>query len=236
MGGDAKAGVAVILEALASIKEDKHKHLPIEVVFTRQEETGLQGAKNLDYTKLSAKKGFSFDGEGKVSQIDLSSVSYTTVDVTIKGRGAHAGLEPEKGISAIEIASHIISRMRLGRIDSETTANIGLIAGGSVRNAVPDQLQFKGEIRSRNLKTLANHEKHFREVIAEVLVKYPEAEIELKIEKEIDGYLLDEEHYLISQVSSIFKKMNLTPIFHHSGGLTDVNIFRNHGIDRKSVV
>ena len=213
------------------MKEDKTAHLPLEVIFTVQEEVSLLGSKSLDYSKLESKRGLVFDGGPETQKIDVSSPTYSRVDIVIKGRSAHAGFEPEKGISAIQIAGHIISKLKLGRIDSETTANIGLIQGGSVRNAIPDLVHLKGEIRSRNPRKLTKHEVHFREVIDRVLNNFHQSQIETVIEKEIDGYFLTKNHKMLLYASSILSKMNLKPIHQHSGGLTDANIFHANGVE-----
>ena len=231
LGADPKAGVAAILEALVSIKEEKTKHVPVEVVFTLGEESGLFGAINLDYSKVIAKRGVTFDGEAELHNIDISAPGYNRVDVTIMGRSAHAGVEPEKGLSAIKIASEIISKLQLGRIDEETTANIGLIEGGSARNAVPEKVHFKGEIRSRNVEKLEKHTDHFRQVFKQIIALYAKAKIDLVIKREFDPYLFDENHRMIQHITQIFSEMGLKPNLQHSGGGTDVNIFHIHGIE-----
>ena len=137
LGGDCKAGVSAILEALESVKEDGTPHLPIQVVFTREEETALVGARNLDFSKISSKEAVVFDGEGPVSRITSSSPTYIGFNVEITGRSAHARVEPEKGLSAIRVAAELITRLPQGRLDKETTFNVGTIEGGQVRNAVP---------------------------------------------------------------------------------------------------
>jgi tripeptide aminopeptidase len=231
LGGDAKAGVAAILEALISLKEDNRQHVPIEVVFTLAEESGLVGATNLDYSKISAKRGITFDGERGVENLTISAPGYNRVDVTIIGRGAHAGAEPEKGISAIKIAAEIIGKLEVGRIDSETTANVGLIEGGSARNAVPERVHFKAEIRSRSLKKLEDHVIHFEEVFKSVMNKYPDAKIELTMQREFDPYIFEESHRVIKQIQDVFKVMKIKPKLEVSGGGTDVNVFHIHGIE-----
>jgi tripeptide aminopeptidase len=231
LGGDAKAGVAEILEALTSLKEEKQKHLPLDVVFTLDEEIGLKGAINLDYTKLSAKHGVTFDCEGGVESIINSAPGYNRVDVTITGRGAHAGFEPEKGISAIKIAAEIIAKLEVGRIDDETTANIGMIEGGSARNAVPEKVHFRAEIRSRDLKKLETHSLHFEETFKDVIQKYPEAHISLKIERDFNPYHFEENHQVIELVKKVLHEMKLSPKLTATGGGADVNIFHEHGIE-----
>ncbi len=231
LGGDPKAGIAAILEALTSIIEDKIDHLPIEVIFTREEETSLGGAVNLDYKKLLAKRGITFDGEAEVHNIDISAPGYNRVDAIIVGRSAHAGAEPEKGLSAIKIAAEIISQLQLGRIDEETTANIGLIEGGSARNAVPEKVIIQGEIRSRDIKKLEKLTKHFQEVFNKISLGYPDAKIELVLEREFNPYLFNNDHRVLKYIVEVFKNMDIKANLNHSGGATDVNIFHTHGIE-----
>jgi tripeptide aminopeptidase len=231
LGGDPKAGVAAILEAITSSLEEKKDHPPLEVVFTLSEEEGLLGAVNLDYSMVSAKKGITFDGGEEVHYIHVSAPGYNRVDLKITGRGAHAGAEPEKGISAIKIAAEIITKLELGRIDEETTANIGLISGGTARNAVPETVEIKGEIRSRDLEKLEKHSEHFKKVIAEVKEKYPDAKFELDLHREFDPYLFEENHQFLKEVQEAFKKAGVEPKLIKSGGGTDVNIFHTHGIE-----
>ena len=231
LGGDPKAGVAIILEALALVKSTKKKHRSLEIVFTRSEEVGLLGAVNLDYSKINARKGITFDGEERVINMDIAAPGYNRVDAIITGRSAHAGVEPEKGISAIKIASEIISRLKLGRIDFETTSNVGLIEGGSAINAVPETSHIQAEVRSRNLKKLQKHTKHFQDVFDKVMAKYPEASISLKIEREFDPYRFEKTHEVLKEIISVLKKMKIKPNLFESGGGTDVNIFHTHGIE-----
>ena len=231
LGADPKAGIAIILETLKHLKENNVPHVPLEIVFTREEEIGLVGAINLDYSKITAKKGITIDGEYDFCTITISSPSYSKVDVTITGIGAHSGEEPEKGVSAIVIASKIISKLRLGRIDDETTANIGLIEGGSVRNAVPETAHFKGEIRSRDPKKLEDHTKHFENVLKQVLSKHTKAKAEVSIKKMFEGYEFSKNHTTIEQICSILEKSNTSSNLCHVGGATDVNIFCTKGIE-----
>ena len=231
LGADPKAGVSIILETLSSLAEDKTSHIPLEIVFTRGEESGLFGALNLDYSKITAKRGVTIDGEEAVHNINISAPGYNRVDVLITGRSAHAGTEPEKGISAIHIASRIISQLKLGRIDHETTANIGIIEGGSAVNAVPERARFRGEVRSRNLKKLEKHTRHFQNVFKQVMAKFPEAKVEIDIQREFNPYLFNKDHRVIIHMSKTLSQLKITPKLVHSGGGTDVNIFHTHGIE-----
>lgn len=231
VGGDAKAGIAIILEGLRAVLSSRKQHIPIEVVFTRGEETGLFGAVNLDYSKISATKGLTFDGEASVTNITIAAPGYNEIDLTITGRAAHAGVEPEKGISSIKIASEIISKLKVGKIDYETTANIGLITGGSARNAVPESVKVSAEIRSRDINKLIKHTNHFTKVIDRAMSRSPDATIDVHIYRQFDSYRFDDAHPVIERIITILKEMKITPNFHESMGGSDVNIFHTHGIE-----
>lgn len=143
LGADDKAGIAEMLEALrvAPVRP------PVEVAISRQEEVGLLGVKNLDFGRITARRGFLLDNDS-LDTIIVGGPSYFALDVTLTGRSAHAGMEPEKGISAIAAAARAIGALRLGRIDPETTANVGIIQGGLIRNGVPETCTFLAECRS----------------------------------------------------------------------------------------
>jgi len=143
LGADDKAGIAEMLEALR-IAEVRP---PIEVAISRQEEVGLLGVKELDFSLISAKRGFLLDND-TLETIVIGGPSYFAIDVEVKGRAAHAGMEPEKGINAILAASKAITALELGRLDTDTTANVGVINGGIIRNGVPDNASFLAECRS----------------------------------------------------------------------------------------
>ncbi len=231
LGGDCKAGVAAILEALESIREDGVKRMAIEVAFTREEEIGLVGARNLDFSMLKGAEAVVFDGEGPPSQITSSSPEYIGFDIEITGRAAHAGVEPEKGISAIRIASEIVTRLPQGRLDEETTFNVGTIEGGTVRNAVPELTSVRGEFRSRNIETLDGIRLQVDEALDTVRAMYPEAEIGCHLHTEFVAYTLNEGEPVVRRVTDALESLGLTPTMQPSGGGTDGNVFRLHDIN-----
>jgi len=143
LGSDDKAGIAEMLEALriAAVRP------PIEIAISRQEEVGLLGVKQLDFRQITAKRGFLLDND-TLDTIIIGGPSYFALDVTVKGKSAHAGMEPEKGINAIQAAARAIAALEIGRLDEETTANVGIISGGMIRNGVPDTCTFAAECRS----------------------------------------------------------------------------------------
>ncbi|MCH9010271.1 MAG: M20/M25/M40 family metallo-hydrolase [Chloroflexi bacterium] len=230
LGGDCKAGVAAILEALESINEDGTPHRSIEVAFTREEEIGLVGARNLDFSMISAKESIVFDGEGPPSQITSASPTYIGFDIEVTGRAAHAGVEPEKGLSAIRIAAEIITRMPQGRLDEESTFNVGNFEGGTVRNAVPENAIVRGEFRSRNLETLDGLRLQISEAVNEVRKLYPEADIQQHLHTEFETYTLTDDDAATALVKKALAGLGLTPVMSPSGGGTDGNVFRLNGI------
>lgn len=161
LGADDKAGVAIILEILRTLVEQKPAHPPVEVIFTLTEESGMFGSKNLDYKKLKGRDGLILDGE-ELSDFLIQGPAVNTVEVWIKGLAAHAGVAPEKGISAVEVAAYALSIMKLGRIDKETVANFGIIQGGTATNVVMEEVYLKGEARSLKNEKLAKQTAHMK--------------------------------------------------------------------------
>ena len=230
LGGDCKCGVSAILEALESVYEDDVPHIGIEVAFTREEEIGLVGARNLDFTMLTAKEAIVFDGEGSAAQITSSSPTYIGFDIEVTGRAAHAGVEPEKGLSAIRIAAELITRLPQGRLDEETTFNVGTIEGGSVRNTVAETTIIHGEFRSRNIETLDGLRVQVSEALDEVREMFPESELDDHLHTEFETYTLSDDDAATSRVVSALEGLGLEPVFQPSGGGTDGNVFRLRGM------
>ena len=230
LGGDCKAGVAIVLEALTAVLESGGGNRAIEVVFTRHEEGGLVGAHNLDFSMVSAKEGIVFDGEGPPNRVCISAPSQNVVNARITGRAAHAGLEPEKGISALLIAADILGRLPLGRIDEETTANIGRLEGGLKRNIIPEHAFLDGEFRSRDNEKLADVERKFRGVFDEVASRHPEAKIALDIVNTYQGYHVEADSPAVAIIGRALAKIELEPILESTGGGSDANVFIEWGI------
>ncbi|MDO8689292.1 MAG: M20/M25/M40 family metallo-hydrolase, partial [Dehalococcoidia bacterium] len=155
LGADDKSGVSVLLEALEVLKEKDISHLPLEIAFTVREEVGLDGARALDTAAMGVAWGLVLDHGDPVETIVVAAPTQNSLDVVIHGRASHAGVSPELGISAIQAASQAIAALPLGRLDAETTANVGTIQGGAARNIVPDQVTVVAEARSHDEAKLA---------------------------------------------------------------------------------
>ena len=231
LGGDCKAGVALILEALESLQRDGAARRPVEIVLSREEEIGLQGAKNLDFSMVRAKQAVVFDGEGPVYQVTTGSPTYLAFDIDITGRAAHAGVEPEKGISAIQIAAEMIVQMRLGRLDEYTTFNVGNIEGGSVRNAVPEHASLQGETRSHDPEALERVRSYLLNIVQDTQGRWTEATINCDIREQFVGYRLDESTGVLASVKETLTRLGMTPELAISGGGTDGNVFVLNGIE-----
>ncbi|HZK18466.1 MAG TPA: M20/M25/M40 family metallo-hydrolase, partial [Clostridia bacterium] len=181
LGSDDKAGIAVILETLRLISESSPIHGGLEVVFTIKEEVGLLGAKNIDRDRLEAKMGFVLDSDGDPGVIVIRGPSQDKVDAVVVGKAAHAGINPEDGVDALQVAAHAICGMRLGRIDEETTANVGMISGGNAVNIVPEKVVLRGEARSLADDKRTAQTEHMCKVYRETAKRFG-AKVELDVE------------------------------------------------------
>ena len=171
LGGDDKAGVVAILEAVRVLRERRIPHGDLELVLTICEENGLLGAKNFDTARLRAKRGLVLDVDG-VCELITRAPAANRMTFTVQGLAAHAGICPEQGMSAIRIASEAIAAMKLGRLDAETTANLGVIQGGLAGNIVPASVMVRGETRSLSLEKLAAQTEHMRRCFDEAAARH----------------------------------------------------------------
>ena len=230
LGGDCKAGLSIVLEAIVSVRESGDSHRPIEVAFTRAEEGGLVGVHHLDFSRLSARQGVVFDGEGECNRISVAAPSQNVVTATIKGVAAHAGVEPEKGLSAIVVAAEVLTRLPLGRIDEETTSNIGRIEGGLKRNIIPEDVLLDGEIRSRDNAKLDHYSQRFRDVFADAGSRHPDAAISLDICNTYQAYSVTESDPTVQMLARALAHIGLSPRLEATGGGSDANVFYENGI------
>ncbi|MBW2703275.1 MAG: M20/M25/M40 family metallo-hydrolase [Deltaproteobacteria bacterium] len=225
LGADDKAGLAEVLEALRVAEV----YPPIEFAVSRQEEIGLFGVKNMDYSRLSAKRGFLMDND-TLDTIVVGGPSYFAIDVDIRGKAAHAGMEPEKGISAILAAARAIAALRLGRLDEETTANVGIIEGGIIRNGVPDKASFKAECRSSDHDKAEALAAEMEGIIREQ-VEAVGAKVEIKIDNLCRAVSIPSDSATVRIAQAALKTVGIDaePIF--ITGFTDASIYNNHGIE-----
>jgi tripeptide aminopeptidase len=228
LGADDKAGVAVILEVLRVLKENKLEHPPLRVIFTVAEEIGIVGAKALPKHLLKAQFGITLDS-GDNHTIINQAPSQINLTAVIHGKAAHAGIHPEQGVNAIKIAAAAINKIKLGRIDKETTANIGVIKGGKATNIIPDEVVLKGEARSHDLGKLKRHIKHMQDVLKRECARAG-ARLKLKLEKMYPAYRIKENSHVFHLAAKAIKKSGRKPKAKTTGGGSDANIFNAAGV------
>lgn len=229
LGSDDKAGVAIILEVLRDLKEKEIPHVDLEVVFSVFEEGGLLGAKNLDVEKLEAKYGYALDFNGKPGSLVYMAPFQDILSVMIYGKAAHAGVAPEEGINAILVASKAISQMKLGRLDEETTANIGIISGGKATNIVPDSVLIKGEVRSLSALKKENQVNQMVKIIKDV-VKANNTTANIVVDIAYPGFSLDENSKVVQLAVEAAKEIGLEANLTKTGGGSDANVLNYRGI------
>ncbi|WP_445493192.1 M20/M25/M40 family metallo-hydrolase [Niallia sp. 03133] len=229
LGADDKAGLAVILETIKVLKENKLPHGMIQYIITVGEESGLVGAKALDSSLVKAKYGYALDSDGKVGNIIVAAPTQAKVKATILGKTAHAGVSPEKGVSAITIAAKAIAKMPLGRIDSETTANIGRFEGGKQTNIVCDHVDILAEARSLIEEKMQNQVAKMKEAF-ESTAKDMGGEAIVEVEVMYPGFKFGDGDHVVEVARKAASKIGRSCELQQSGGGSDANVICGFGI------
>lgn len=233
LGADCKAGVATMMELMRLSAEGELQHGPLEFIFTVAEEKQLQGVRNLEWERIESRHAIVLDGAGGVGDAINASPTQDNLEFIFNGKAAHAGVEPEKGTNAIYGAAWAISIMNLGRIDRETTANVGVIRGGRAVNIVPDKVVVEGEVRSLELKKLDEQRKSMVRAALEAEASVGVG-VEVKVERAYDGFHIATNDPLVMLVREAGKAMGMKIEVKHSGGGSDANFMNSTGI--KSLV
>ena len=233
LGGDDKAGISAIMEAVEDIIESGVPHRDIYLVFTCSEEISMMGTKHMDMSMLPCKELVVVDATGGAETLAHKAPAMEAIEITFKGKKAHAGIEPEKGINAIVVASKAISKMHIGRIDHETTSNIGHIEGGSATNIVTDEVTFTAEIRSHSMEKLAAEVAHMEQCCKEAAEEMG-ASYEMKHEMAYPTLSLEEDCELIQDTVEAMAEEGITANKMIIGGGSDANVLAGHGY--KSVI
>ncbi|HEY4390520.1 MAG TPA: M20/M25/M40 family metallo-hydrolase [Paenibacillus sp.] len=229
LGSDDKAGVAALLEVIQVLREQNLPHGKIQFVITVGEEMGMTGSRALDASLLDAKFGFAFDSNGDVGTICVASPSRALITIEIYGKSAHAGVNPEDGISAIQVAGKTIARMKLGRIDEETTANIGKFEGGGETNIVPDHVKLYAEARSTSQEKLEQQIAGMKEAVESTCQDYHTQGV-FNSMIVYPSFHLSEEEPVVTLAQKAAGKLGLSGTTFMSGGGSDANIFNGLGI------
>lgn len=229
LGSDDKAGLAAIFEAIRVLQEKKIPHGAIQFVITAGEESGLIGSRAMDGGMLRAKYGYALDSNGAVGGIAVAAPTNSRQYITIKGKAAHAGVNPEDGISAIQVASKAVARMKLGRIDHETTANIGRFEGGGEVNVVVDRVKIYAEARSRDHAKMERQVEAMREAV-ESAAREHGAEAEFENEVIYPAFKFGDGDEVVEIAKSAIRSIGLEPYQFESGGGSDANMFNGNGV------
>jgi len=229
LGADNKSAVAAMLEATRRVLAENRPHGGIELLFTPKEEVGLRGAAAFDHERLNARVGYVYDHAGPVGEVILGAPFQCKLDVAFHGRAAHSGMYPEEGRSAIAAAARAIADLRLGRLDDETTANVGSIRGGSARNIVPERCFFEAEARCHDERKLAELVEEMLETIT-FAGQLAECDVETQVDPSARGYRFKRDDEPVRLAAAAFDLVGVQPSYGLSGGGADANVFNERGL------
>jgi tripeptide aminopeptidase len=230
LGADDKAAVAVMLEATRRVVAEGRPHAGIELLFTPKEEVGLVGAFAFDHLRLHAKVGYVFDQAAPIGVVILGAPYSQSLEVTFHGRAAHSGMHPEDGRSAILAAARAISEMRLGRVDEDSTANVGTIQGGTVTYIVPEWCSFVAEARSQDERKLADLVQEMQDAIT-FAAGLAECDVETTLRKSYRGYRFAKSDRAVVLAADALTRSGYEVTYDLSGGAADANVFNDRGLE-----
>jgi tripeptide aminopeptidase len=229
LGADNKSAVAAMLEGARRVLAENRPHGGIELLFTPKEEVGLLGAAAFDLGRLHARLGYVYDQAAPIGDVILGAPYSRAMQVRFHGRAAHSGMYPEEGRSAIAAAARAISDLRLGRIDEETTANVGIIQGGTAGNIIPEWCTLDAEARSHD-------ERKLDELVQEMVDAFAfaagleDCEVETKVSKSYKGYRFKPDDPVVRIAHTALEQSGYKPAYGFSGGAADANVFNEHGL------
>ena len=229
LGADDKAGLAAMFEAIRVLKEQNIAHGTIQFIITVGEESGLVGAKVLDPTLLKAKFGFALDSDGPVGDIIVAAPTQAKITAVIHGKTAHAGVAPEKGVSAITIAAKAVSKMPLGRIDEETTANIGRFEGGQATNIVADRVDVLAEARSLVPEKMEAQVAKMKEAFESAAASMG-GTAQVEVEVMYPGFKYSDGDHVVEIAKKAATAIGRKPVLLASGGGSDANVIAGFNI------
>ncbi len=236
LGADDKSAIAIIIETVNVLKENNLPHGPLELVFTVCEESGLQGAKHLNYGLITATCGYVLDS-AETQGIVTRAPAANRFEFVVHGKEAHAGAFPERGINAIRLASKAIEGLNIGRIDDETTCNIGMINGGVATNIVPNRVTVQGEARSHNQEKLDRVTNHIVDTFKCVVENEKQRSsdkllpaIDVFVENDFSLTHIPDDHPVVTCVMQAAEKLGKKMTVRKTGGGSDANIFFKNGI------
>ncbi len=233
LGADDKSGIAEIMIGIKRVVDSGADHAPIEVLFTISEEIGLLGARSFDKSQLRAKLGFAFDSH-EVGEVLIGAPSAEKFEIIVRGKEAHAGVEPENGINALRVASEAIAMMPNGRIDEESTCNMGRISGGIATNIVPNEIVIHGEARSHDNAKLDRIVGEVRQALDTAVQRYQlphgQASYEFNSSRDYVAFSIAKDHPAVLLAKNALLELGIEPKIRKGGGGSDANIINLAGI------
>ncbi len=236
LGADDKSALAVIIEVMRVIRENRLPHGPIEVVFTVCEEAGLLGAKHMDLSLIESKMGYILDATD-TGGIFTRAPFASRFKITFNGKSAHSGASPEKGVSAVVLASKMISALPWGRIDHETTCNVGKMEGGVATNIIPETAVLLGEVRSHSREKMEDIIRDIRttseSVTTEARQTSPDEKlptVDIHVEEDFPGTNIPDDHPVVVLAREAARRLGMPMECKTTGGGADANIFFGKGI------
>jgi tripeptide aminopeptidase len=229
LGADNKAAIVTIVGAVRRLLRAGSPPAGIELLFTTGEEQALEGAKAFDLSRLSSDFGYVFDHASPIGEIVLASPTYYSVEARFRGQAAHAGIRPEAGHNAIAAAAKAVAAMRIGRLDAETTANVGRMEGGTAANVVAERCFVELEARSLDADRAG-------EVVTEMVdalsaaASDGECDVETSVERLFQGYRLPRTAPAVEVAAAALRDREIEPVYITTGGGADANVFVAAGL------
>ena len=235
LGADDKSGIAAFIEVMRTIQESDIPHGPVEFIFTTCEEIGLLGIKALNFPDMMAKVGYALDSTG-TDRVIIGAPAANRLVIEIHGISAHAGLNPEKGVNAIQLGAKAIAYLHLGRLDDESTANIGLIKGGTATNIIPDSVVIHGEVRSHSEEKLANNTRQIQQTFEQIIEKERKLtknssapSLSFSVNEEYPVMKISADDPVLTRIKAAADELQRELLFTVAGGGSDANIFCSRG-------
>jgi tripeptide aminopeptidase len=229
LGADDKAAVAVMLEATRRVLSERRAHAGIELLFTPKEEVGLIGATAFDESRLTARHGFVYDQAAPIGEVVLGAPYSRSIEVTFYGKASHAGMYPEEGRNAIAAAARAIADLRLGQVDENSTANVGVIHGGVAANIVAEQCTFVAEARSQDEHRLADLVQEMLESIS-FAAETSDCRVDVEARKSYPGYRFKRDAEVVRVAADALGRAGREVRYGLSGGAADANVFNERGL------
>jgi tripeptide aminopeptidase len=230
LGADDKVGLAAAIEAVRCLAESEEDRPAIKVIFTVQEEIGLHGAKHLSAEDAGCDLCLVLDAAGTPGGIVVGAPTHYTFSAEFAGKAAHAGVQPELGISAIRMAAEAICSMQLGRLDDHTTANVGSITGGGATNVIAPSCELTGECRSLD-RLRVEQVREAMDAALKGAAKAHGGSVEVVWTREYEGFSATKDDKAVRLVSQACSDAAFEPELYTTGGGSDANVLSAMGVD-----